>query len=611
MARLSIGEAALEGVRLIGRQPLAILVWSLAFFLFGVLPASAVAWAMAGGRALSMIDSGSLLADYLPWAVLPVSAVLYAAIYRAVMRPHEAGYTFLRLGGEEARQFLLLMIRILLVVVLAIAGLFFAAFFWGVGRAMPPAIGWLLQLAGLLLAFGLGVFVWLRLSMAAPMSFAEGRFRLFESWRFTKGRIGALFGLMLAVVVMTVLAEILAVVALFGLVEVAAGMLRWRGEQAAAAFTHPIAPGAIPYLMGLGLAYSLVCVSVQAIAVAPWARAYQTLAGTAATAATKAPQPPRQAAAFPGLPASARLGPAWTAPLVLILAMAAAMGLLTVGLVLSLGLARLGGGRITTASMQGWLPDLILSVTFDLLTVALLVAWGRRVERRPLASLGFGGGFRLGDIAWFLGGAFWAFALALGLGLAAQAIAAAVVDPGGAASALTLPPEALAQAPLVLLVIVLLAFSEEVMFRGWLLSAVAPRTGMPAAIAISSLLFAAFHVLPWELADPARLVSFLSYTAIGAGFAVVAVGRGQIWSSTALHAGYNSFLAFATMATQHATPRKLWGAVSEQQRGSATADQAFMTLGLNIAITALLIGLLLYARRRWNSRAAPAAAVAG
>jgi hypothetical protein len=93
----------------------------------------------------------------------------------------------------------------------------------------------------------------------------------------------------------------------------------------------------------------------------------------------------------------------------------------------------------------------------------------------------------------------------------------------------------------------------------------------------------------------------------------VAIGRGQIWSSTALHAGYNSFLAFATMAAEHSTPQKLWGAVSEARRGSTETDEAIMTLGLNLAIAAMLIGLLMLARRRRRPAGAalfPAKAVA-
>lgn len=608
--RLSIREAAPEGLRLIGRQPLALLAWALVYFLLALVPAAEMVRLRADGHALTIIDAASLLSDALPWAALPASAILCAAIYRAVLRPDDRGMAYLRLGGDEARQLLLLLIRIVLYVLLGVAGLFLAAFLFGIGRAMPAAVGWVLELGGPLLALGLVLFILLRLSMAEPMSFAEQRLRYFESWALTRRRVGSLFVLALVLVVMIVVATFVAWITLFGLVEVIAGMLRWNGDQAATVFTHPISPAATPYLVGLGLAYSVVSVTIQAIALAPWARAYQALAGRPRAAPDAVLQPPRLASAFGSMPASARLGPAWATPLILILAMGTAMGLLTIGMVMTLGLGRLFGAALTTESMQGWLPDLVLSVTFDLLTVALLVLWGRQVERRPLASMGFGGRPQVIDAAWFIGGAIWAFVLALGLGLAAQIAAQAIMDPAGSAAAITLPPEAMAQAPWVLLVIVLLAFSEEVMFRGWLLSAAAPRIGLPAAISLSSLLFAAFHVLPWELGDPARLISFLSYAAIGGGFAVVAVGRGQIWSSTALHAGYNSFLAFATMATQHATPRKLWGAVSDQQRGSSTADQAWMTLGLNLAIAAVLIGLLLQARRRREPGPGPVAVTA-
>ena len=430
------------------------------------------------------------------------------------------------------------------------------------------------------------------------MTLGQGRLRLFESWGFTRGRVGELLGLMLLTLLMTLLADLVAVVTLFGLVEVAAGMLRWRGDQVTAVFARPLDAAATPYLIALGLAYSIVCVLVQCVALAPWARAYQALAGGDRQTAPAPSRRAEQKAVFGPLPLGARVGPAWTAPIILVLAMALAMGLLTLGLLILLALARQGGLGFTAKIMDGWLAELAMSVVFDLLAVALLIIWARTVERRTLASMGLGGGFQLGDLTWFAGGAIWAFVLALGLGLAAQVVAAAIVTPQASLGGLTLPPESMTQAPAVLVVIVLLAFSEEVMFRGWLMSAIAPRAGVPAAISISSLLFAAFHVLPWELGDPARLISFLSYAAIGAGFAAVALGRGQVWSSTALHAGYNSFLAFATMASQHSTPQKLWGAVSLEKRGSSDADQAWMTLGLNLAIGAVLIGLLVYARRR-------------
>ena len=597
MGKLAIGGSALEGVRLIGRRPATLLAWALAYFLLALLPTAAWAWwqAQNGAPHDTLIETAALFTRSLRWVTLPASAVLYAAIYRAVLAPDRARPPFLALSAAELRQFLLLLARTVLLIVVALGCViaFIAAIL--VTAFLPAPYGVIVRIVALLGILALAVVIWLRLSMAGPMTFGEDRFRLFESWAFTKGRAGVLLGLMLLVLLTAILAELVAMVTFFGLLEIVVGMLRLRADQLSAGFSHPLSPDSAPWLVGLGLLYSVMVVAIQCVAVAPWARAWQQMASAPVPAAEPAMIP--RAVAFARPPVGARFGPAWSGPVVLVLVMGLGMGLLSLGLLLTILLARQGGLTMTAQALSGWLGELGLSVGFDLLTVALLLLWTRKVEKRTLASAGFGGGVNLGDLGWFLGGALWSFVLALGLGLAMQTVAVAATDPQ-AAQGLLFPPEAVSQAPAVLLVIVLLAFSEEVMFRGWLLSSLAPRVGLGPAIAISSVLFAAFHVLPWELGDPARLISFVSYAAIGAGFAAVALGRGQIWSSTLLHAGYNSFLAFASMAAQHATPQKLWGAVSEARRGSSDADQALAMLGLNLAIAAVLIGLLVLARRR-------------
>ena len=601
MGKLSVGQASLEGVRLIGRRPGSVLGWTLAYFLLALLPSAGIARLEmgAGASQASFLDAARLLLGALPWVSLAAWAIIYAAIYRSVLRPEQGRAPFMGLGPPELRQLLLVLIGNVLLFLLAQVGKFALGVILGVGAALPQPLGWAFWLLGSVAILLGGMALWARLAMASPMALSQDRFRFFSSWRFTRGRTRALTGLLALAILMALATLVFVGVTLFGLLEVVAGMLRWRADQLASALSRPLQPADSPWVIGLGLAWSLVAVTVQTVAVAPWARAYQVLAGTPATR----PSPlPARAVAFGPLPAGARLGPAWTAPVILVLAMSLGMGLLTFGLLIVVR-----SFSVTTQALGGWLGDLGMSVGFDLLVVVLLLAWVVRVERRTLASAGFGGRVSFGDIGWFVGGAIWAFLLALGLGAAIQMVAVAAASPQSTVDAISLPAQALAQAPAVLAVIVLLAFSEEVMFRGWLLSATAPRTGMPAAIAISSFLFAAFHVLPWELLDPARLISFLSYAAIGAGFAAVALGRRQIWSSTALHAGYNSFLAFATMAAQHATPQKLWGSVSEQRRGSTDADEAMMMLGLNLAIAAVLIGVLLMAKRR---RAAGLAAAA-
>jgi membrane protease YdiL (CAAX protease family) len=599
MAKLSVGQAALEGVRLIGRQPASVLGWALAYFALALLPAAGLAWHEAGDAAPQATLTQWLLLTrgYLPWTSVVAWGVVYAAIYRAVIHPHRHKAPFLAAGWAELHQFVVIVLNNVVIYLLVVIAAFLAGMAFYLSRRLAPGpTGLVLGIACVVVAAGVAALIWVRLSMAGPMTAAEGRYRFFASWDLTRGKSWPLLGLMLLVILMILLAAFTVAATVFGFLLIASGMVRLDVNGIVAATGQPLTLGEAPWLVGLGLLVALLVVTVQCIAVAPWARAYLNLSGAPAPA----PAAPIKARAFAfrPFPARARVGPAWSGPVVLVLAMSLAMGVLTCGMALLFALARWGGVGLDSQALSGWLGELGMSVAFDLLTVVVLIAWVMRVEKRPLASAGFGAGFGVADLAWFLAGAVWAFVLALGLGLAVQAAVAAATDPGAAFSGMSLTGESLAQAPAVLVVIVLLAFSEEAMFRGWLLSSLAPRTGLNSAIAISSLLFAAFHVPPWELADPARLISFLSYTAVGAGFAAVALGRGQIWSSTALHAGYNSLLAFATMAAQHSTPQRLWGAVSEQRRGSDTTDEAMMTLGLNLAIGAALFGVFLLARRR-------------
>ena len=68
----------------------------------------------------------------------------------------------------------------------------------------PPALGVLEGLiAGLGAIFGLVVLA-LRLSMAGPMTFVAGEFRLFQSWRLTRGHAGSLFLVALLVAVIMI-----------------------------------------------------------------------------------------------------------------------------------------------------------------------------------------------------------------------------------------------------------------------------------------------------------------------------------------------------------------------------------------------------------------------
>ena len=160
----------------------------------------------------------------------------------------------------------------------ALAG-FAEAAFLAVGAAFTAFAG---------AAVAIAVLVWLalRLSMAAPMTFADNQFRLFESWALTKGQGWRLLGVALLVVVFVIGVEILIGAVLLGTVFAAGGSLAaLHGEAGFEAFmARP--PLAIlrdvwPWATVIGVIGALFSAVVQAIFYAPWAAVHRALTSEA------------------------------------------------------------------------------------------------------------------------------------------------------------------------------------------------------------------------------------------------------------------------------------------------------------------------------------------
>ncbi len=220
----SATEAAFEGFRTVRRHPLAIVFWGMAylaffaafFFLFGGTLASVMATTrgMEGGQP-SPQDMEALGQTYLGFMglamplALVLGAVLNAAVARAVLRPQDKSFGYLRLGADELR---------VLAVSVIIAILFFAAsivLFAVVGVAAglaAQANQGLAVLVGILLGLAaVAALVWLsiRLSLAVPITLAEKRIAPFESLRLTKGKTLQLLGMAIIAFIMSILVSLL------------------------------------------------------------------------------------------------------------------------------------------------------------------------------------------------------------------------------------------------------------------------------------------------------------------------------------------------------------------------------------------------------------------
>ena len=292
-------DAAYEGVRLVRREPKAVLywiaVWALVLAAVGVIRALTAA-PQAGGAAhdaIVLVKSYGPLAIVLVPTLLALGVMNTATVYRAVLQPNEHGWHLFKLGAEEAR----------IAVVHAVGGvlLFLATLLlW---RFLPAAAGVLFWVAsplsgvvpghyqifaalGAAATVALEVWVAVRFSLAPVESFAQRSFPLASYWSMTRGHFWRLLGSYLLVFLEVAL--FLMVFAVFGLAlgATAAAVMGWRGPDLA---RRALLLALVPAAAILGAA--LLAVPATLIS-ACQAFAYRAIAQTGAPARTDAAKQP-------------------------------------------------------------------------------------------------------------------------------------------------------------------------------------------------------------------------------------------------------------------------------------------------------------------------------
>ena len=287
----SATESAFEGFRLARRAPMAILLWAL----FYLVLTAVVALAFGGmfvdffqnierletsGAEPTMADVAPLLSFYavlIPGAII-VGSVIYGAVNRAVLRPEERAFGYMRFGGDELR-----IIAVSLILMLLFFGITL-----GLGLVVGIVVGVLSAVAGdaatwlaipaVIALYAAIIWFAIRFSLAIPITMAERRIAVFESWRMTKGHFWGLFGMMLLAVVMSFV-----VYFLFALVAAPIFFFALGGFENIAAL-ETMAPMEIvttmaPFAIAALVFYAIVSALMAAITYAPFASAYQGLKG--------------------------------------------------------------------------------------------------------------------------------------------------------------------------------------------------------------------------------------------------------------------------------------------------------------------------------------------
>jgi hypothetical protein len=308
---ISVSSAVGAGFNVIGQRPLSVAAWGLfanlaAFALFalgftivglpvltrlitsGAAPTPDQAAQMALGVLVALWPALLIVAI----GMLFVSAVVQGAAIRSILQPDQRSYASMRFGRQEGALVLLFLLYIPLIWVVAVVSILAIGGAVAVARAIHGAGGGLVGFL-LCLAYAMALmWVSLRFSLAAPMTFAEGRVRFFRSWELTRGQGGALFGLawLMVLVWMAVFAAytiVSSIVNALSFGAVMASVITAAGGAKLANDPSALFPAllaawpvlAVAYIPAFLLSAAFTGVT-QAIAQGPWADVYRQLKGS-------------------------------------------------------------------------------------------------------------------------------------------------------------------------------------------------------------------------------------------------------------------------------------------------------------------------------------------
>lgn len=301
MARFSIGTAIGDAFGLIRRRPLSVFVWGLLLItptfvsLALLLPTMGEMFAnmpepdgnrpddMMANRMFAEMMQFQLASMLLNIGQMLVAAVVYTAVFRAVLRPHERGAFSLRVGMDELRVAVVglaigvgLYAAMLLFILVGLA-VGFAAWTAGdsAGLTVAICVMVLIMLVGLFLALA-------RVSMMAPASVLYRDFAFVQGWRLAAGKTLPLFAMMLVILILILLFEVLLAVA---------GLVAFAGVAAVADFDWTRMRSDVNPFVGLnawvvanwywvalgGLAASFVYGVLMTLSIAPFASACRQL----------------------------------------------------------------------------------------------------------------------------------------------------------------------------------------------------------------------------------------------------------------------------------------------------------------------------------------------
>jgi hypothetical protein len=228
MTTFSPMTAATEGLRVIRREPMALVGW-IGIWVLALVFVTVVQLLTVGHADVQPPKQGvaGLIARFGPfWPVLVTTIFTLimmssSTLFRAVLTPTEHGWHLFKLGAAEVRLAVItIAVTLVLVAFGGLPSLILLLFAKPILAAVPGSGPWVVWL-GTAATLCIDVWIGVRLSLAPVHTFAEGRFHVFGYWRLTQGNFWRLLLSYVYLAVQIVLVFIVAFLGLFLIGEIA------------------------------------------------------------------------------------------------------------------------------------------------------------------------------------------------------------------------------------------------------------------------------------------------------------------------------------------------------------------------------------------------------
>jgi hypothetical protein len=247
MATFSISDTAFTGFGIVRHKPFAVLIWvgiqlaiSIGFSAVMVTQFGPLLQQMAAMNTTTSSDPAQSLAllrqmapfyGFLLVFSLIFYPVLFATMNRAVLRPSEDAFGYIRLGADELRQLALVLIYFVLAILAEIAVSIVAAILASVFAAALHQPGLVVALILVLVPFVLAA-LWVKLSLASAQTFATRKINVFGSWALTKGQFWPMAGTYVIAAILFLIVSLLGYTIIFAGAAMAGGARDILGDLA-------------------------------------------------------------------------------------------------------------------------------------------------------------------------------------------------------------------------------------------------------------------------------------------------------------------------------------------------------------------------------------------